>query len=92
MAEHAVKLKEENATLLKTAASSETVQRRTEGILKVLRDVLSESWKETEAALKERDAALLENQNLKRISLSYCTSGMIAGTVTHSTEDCTTVQ
>ncbi len=28
----------------------------------------------------------------KRISLSYCTSGIIAGTVTHSTEDCTTVQ
>ncbi len=66
MAEDAVKLEEENATLRGTAAANDAVHRRTEGIIKVLRNVLSESRKETEAALKERDAAVLENQNLKR--------------------------
>ncbi len=59
MAEDAAKIAEENAVLRKTTEHNEVVQQQTEIKLKALRELLSD-------ARKDRDAALLENQNLKR--------------------------
>jgi hypothetical protein len=58
-AEGAIKLAEENATLRKHAEDNDEAHRRSEEVLRTLRDVLSD-------ARKEKDAAVLENQNLKR--------------------------
>jgi hypothetical protein len=59
MTEDSAKIAEENATLHKIAEHNEGVQHLEAIKLKVLRDLLSD-------ARKDRDAALLENQNLKR--------------------------
>jgi hypothetical protein len=59
VAEDAVKLAEENADLRKKAEHHDGVRRQTDKTLKILRELLSD-------ARKEKDAALLENQNLKR--------------------------
>jgi hypothetical protein len=55
----AVKIAVENAALRKVAEHNEGVDRGNQVTLKALRDLLS-------GARKERDAAVLENQNLKR--------------------------
>jgi hypothetical protein len=59
LADDAVKIAEENAALRKIAEHNEGVERGNQVKLKALRDLLSD-------APKDRDAAVLENQNLKR--------------------------
>ncbi len=59
LAGDAVKITEENAALRKIAEHNEGVERGNQVRLKALRDLLSD-------ARKDRDAAVLENQNLKR--------------------------
>jgi hypothetical protein len=59
MTDESAKVAEEYAVLRKKAEHNDVVNRQTTIILQVLRDTLSDTR-------KERDAALLENQNFKR--------------------------